>query len=83
MINKLWFYMIAIAVAFAATGRRLEILTEDGKTKSWAIDFNSDGKVDVLKAAMAEDKAQEPQHAPELSQVTDEAAAGKLLQLSH
>jgi len=29
MINKLWFYMIAIAVAFAATGRRLEILTEE------------------------------------------------------
>mgnify|MGYP002681781431 FL=1 len=29
MINKLWFYMIAVAVAFAATGRRLEILTEE------------------------------------------------------
>lgn len=28
MINKLWFYMIVIAVAFAATGGRLEILTE-------------------------------------------------------
>jgi len=29
MINKLWFYMMAIAVAFAVTGRRLEILTEE------------------------------------------------------
>lgn len=29
MINKLWFYMIAIAVAFAAIGRKLEILTEE------------------------------------------------------
>jgi len=29
MINKLWFYMIAIAVAFAATGGRLEALTEE------------------------------------------------------
>lgn len=29
MINKLWFYMIAIAVAFAATGGRLETLTEE------------------------------------------------------
>ena len=28
MINKIWFYMIAIAVAFAATGGRLEVLTE-------------------------------------------------------
>jgi spore maturation protein A len=27
MINKLWFYMIAVAVAFAATGGRLETLT--------------------------------------------------------
>jgi spore maturation protein A len=29
MINKLWFYMIVIAVAFAATGGRLEALTEE------------------------------------------------------
>lgn len=29
MINKLWFYMIVIAVAFAATGGRLETLTEE------------------------------------------------------
>jgi spore maturation protein A len=29
MINKLWFYMIVIAVAFAATGQRLEVLTEE------------------------------------------------------
>lgn len=29
MINKLWFYMIVIAVAFAATGGKLEILTEE------------------------------------------------------
>jgi spore maturation protein A len=29
MINKLWFYMIVIAVAFAATGQRLEALTEE------------------------------------------------------
>lgn len=29
MINKLWFYMIALAVAFAATGTRLEALTEE------------------------------------------------------
>lgn len=28
MINKLWFYMIAVAVAFAATGGRLETLTD-------------------------------------------------------
>ncbi len=28
MINKLWFYMIAIAVAFAATGNRLSLVTE-------------------------------------------------------
>lgn len=29
MVNKLWFYMIVIAVAFAATGRGLEALTEE------------------------------------------------------
>ncbi len=29
MINKLWFYMIVIAVAFAATGTKLEALTEE------------------------------------------------------
>jgi spore maturation protein A len=29
MINKLWFYMIVIAVAFASTGKRLEGLTEE------------------------------------------------------
>lgn len=29
MINKLWFYMIVIATAFAATGGRLEALTEE------------------------------------------------------
>jgi spore maturation protein A len=29
MINKLWFYMIAAAVAFAATGGRLETLTQE------------------------------------------------------
>ena len=29
MINKLWFYMIVIAVAFAATGGGLEALTEE------------------------------------------------------
>lgn len=29
MINKLWFYMIVIAVAFAATGKKLEVLTEE------------------------------------------------------
>jgi spore maturation protein A len=29
MINKLWFYMIAIAVAFAATGGKLEILSQE------------------------------------------------------
>jgi spore maturation protein A len=28
VINKIWFYMIVIAVAFAATGGRLEALTE-------------------------------------------------------
>lgn len=29
MANKLWFYMIVIAVAFAVTGGRLEVLTEE------------------------------------------------------
>lgn len=29
MINKIWFYMIVIAVAFAATGTRLEMLTDE------------------------------------------------------
>lgn len=29
MINKLWFYMIVIAVAFAATGTKLEVLTDE------------------------------------------------------
>lgn len=29
MINKLWFYMIAVAVAFAFTGGRLGILTDE------------------------------------------------------
>lgn len=29
MINKIWFYMIVVAVAFAATGARLEKLTEE------------------------------------------------------
>jgi len=29
MINRLWYYMIVIAVAFAATGGRLELLTDE------------------------------------------------------
>lgn len=28
MMNKLWYFMIAIAIAFAATGGKLEVLTE-------------------------------------------------------
>ena len=61
----------------------LEILTSDGKTKSWAMDFNSDGKIDILKAAMKAEYSDNQKQGVEVSEISDQDAADKLLQLSH
>lgn len=61
----------------------LEVLSSDGKTTGWAMDFNADGKIDVLRAATHNQTASHATGNSEVAFTPSEDEASSLLQLSH